>query len=141
MWGSGPKEGIKKNPQPSYRRLRIPPAFTLHSLNLEDHFVKNIQAGFLTLPLFQQPSHPAPSTLRYAQGSGRRTVAISLLKGFPFPSRKRAGLQRRVRPRLPRLCGVTRFPSPGYRHLKLISFNKSQNGLSSFFSLILVTFY
>ena len=32
------------------------PACTLHSLILEDHFVKNIQAGFLTLPPFQQPS-------------------------------------------------------------------------------------
>jgi hypothetical protein len=31
---------------------------TLHSLILEDPSVKNIQAGFLTLPLFQQPSHP-----------------------------------------------------------------------------------
>jgi hypothetical protein len=28
------------------------------------------------------------------------TVAINLLKGFPFPFQKRAGLQRRVRPRL-----------------------------------------
>jgi hypothetical protein len=29
---------------------------TLHSLILEDLFVKNIQVGFLTLPPFQQPS-------------------------------------------------------------------------------------
>jgi hypothetical protein len=32
------------------------PAYTLHRLGLEDFFVKNIQAGFLTLPPFQQPS-------------------------------------------------------------------------------------
>jgi hypothetical protein len=43
-------EGFKKNPQPSYWRLGILPACTLHSLILEDLFVKNIQAGFLTLP-------------------------------------------------------------------------------------------
>ena len=42
-------EGFKKNPQPSHGRLGILPACTLHSLILEDHFVKNIQAGFLTL--------------------------------------------------------------------------------------------
>ena len=53
----GGGEGFKKNPQPSHRRLGILPAFTLHSLILEDLFVKDIQAGFLTLPPFQQPSH------------------------------------------------------------------------------------
>ena len=42
-------EGSKKNPQPSHGRLGILPACTLHSLVLEDFFVKNIQAGFLTL--------------------------------------------------------------------------------------------
>ena len=31
----------------------------------------------------------------------RGTVAIDLLKGFPFPFQEKAGLQRRVRPRLP----------------------------------------
>jgi hypothetical protein len=30
----------KKNPQPSYGRLGILPAFTLHSLSLEDFIVK-----------------------------------------------------------------------------------------------------
>ena len=53
----GGGEGSKKNPQPSHRRLGILPAFTLHSLILEDLSVKDIQAGFLTLPPFQQPSH------------------------------------------------------------------------------------
>ena len=51
-------EGPKKNPQPSHRRLGILPACTLHSLILEDLSVKNIQAGFLTLPPSQRPSHP-----------------------------------------------------------------------------------
>jgi hypothetical protein len=46
---AGGGEGFKKNPQPPYRRLGILPAFTLHSLILEDLFVKDIQAGFLTL--------------------------------------------------------------------------------------------
>jgi hypothetical protein len=40
----------KKNPQPSHGRLGTLPACTLHSLILEDLYVKNIQAGFLTLP-------------------------------------------------------------------------------------------
>ena len=39
----------------------ILPACTLHSLILEDFSVKNIQAGFLTLPDLTTfaPSHPA----------------------------------------------------------------------------------
>ena len=48
-WVQGRGEGFKKNPQPPYRRLGILPAFTLHSLILEDLFVKDIQAGFLAL--------------------------------------------------------------------------------------------
>jgi hypothetical protein len=52
----GGREGSKKNPQPPHGRLGILPACTLHSLILEDFFVKNIQAGFLTFPPFQQPS-------------------------------------------------------------------------------------
>jgi hypothetical protein len=55
------------------------PAYTLHRLDLEDFFVRNIQAGFLTLPPFQQPSRLETTFL---------TVAINLLKGFPFSFRK-----------------------------------------------------
>ena len=40
------EEGLKKNPQPSHGRLGILPAFTLHSLILEDHGVKNIRQVF-----------------------------------------------------------------------------------------------
>ena len=66
--GSGWGEGFKKNPQPSHGRLGILPADTLHSLILEDLSVKNIQAGFLTLPtLTRLPILP----LRQAQGEGQ----------------------------------------------------------------------
>jgi hypothetical protein len=66
-------EGFKKNPQPSHRRLGILPACTLHSLILEDLFVKNIQAGFLTLPtLTRLPTLPLrPFDELRAQGFGQ----------------------------------------------------------------------
>ena len=86
--GSGRGEGFKKNPQPSHGRLGILPADTLHSLILEDLFVKNIQAGFLTL------------------GSSYflRLPILSLSKDSGFIARAhskfRPRLQRRVRPRL-----------------------------------------
>jgi hypothetical protein len=44
------EKGPKKNPQPPHGRLGISPAYTLHSLILEDISVKNTRAGFLTLP-------------------------------------------------------------------------------------------
>jgi hypothetical protein len=43
-------KGSKKIPSLRFGRLGILPACTLHSLILEDFFVKKIQAGFLTLP-------------------------------------------------------------------------------------------
>ena len=45
----------KKSPGFAWKTGDLP-AYTLHRLGLEDFFVKNIQAGFLTLPPFQQPS-------------------------------------------------------------------------------------
>jgi hypothetical protein len=58
---------IKKNPQPSPERLGILPACTLHSLILEDFFVKNSQAGFLTLGSSYSLRLPTP---RETPGSG-----------------------------------------------------------------------
>jgi len=49
MWFGAGEKGSKKIPSLRYGRLGILPACTLHSLFLEDHLVKNIQAGFLTL--------------------------------------------------------------------------------------------
>jgi hypothetical protein len=50
------EKGSKKIPSLRNEDWGFLPACTLHSLILEDLFMKNIQAGFLTLPPFQQPS-------------------------------------------------------------------------------------
>jgi hypothetical protein len=50
-WFTAGRRVQKKSPA-SLGRLGILPACTLHSLILEDLFVKNIQAGFLTLGSF-----------------------------------------------------------------------------------------
>ncbi len=73
-------------------------------------FTKHTQAGFLTLPPFQQPSHP-----ELVEG----TVTIDLLKGFPFSFQKRAGLQRRARPRFPSLKDGSR----GSLHPDITTYN------------------
>ena len=80
-WG----EGFKKNPQLSHGRLGILPADTLHSLILEDHFVKNIQGRFSDSRIFllglksswtfRPPCAFPPLTLRQAQGFGQWLIA------------------------------------------------------------------
>ncbi len=90
----------KKNPRPSFGRLGILPAYTLHSLILEDLSVKNIQAGFLTLGSSYSLRLP---TLRQAQDSGLLQVSSPITAAGPsptFPSNE-----------------ITGFPIPGYRRL------------------------
>ena len=57
-------------------RLGILPAFTLHSLILEDFPVKDIQTRFS-----DSPALPAA----FPSGGNLLTVANHLLKGSPFP--------------------------------------------------------
>ena len=89
----GRGEGFKKNPQPSHGRLGILPADTLHSLILEDLFVKNIQAGFLTLPTLTRLPILSPEFVEGSKDSGFLVKALT-------PKNMGPGLQRRVRPRL-----------------------------------------
>jgi len=96
-WG----EGFKKNPQPSHGRLGILPADTLHSLILEDLFVKNIQAGFLTLGSSYFLRLPI---LRSARDSGSLQVSSPITAAGPSPT-------------FSVLTEITGFPFSGYRLL------------------------
>jgi hypothetical protein len=89
----GGGEGSKKNPQPSHGRLGILPACTLHSLILEDLSVKDIQAGFLTLPTLTRLPILSPEFVEGSKDSGFLVKALT-------PKNMGSGLQRRVRPRL-----------------------------------------
>jgi len=73
----GRGEGSKKNPQPSLGRLGILPACTLHSLFLEDLSVKDIQAGFLTLPTLTRLPIPSPEFVEGSKDSGFLVKALT----------------------------------------------------------------
>jgi hypothetical protein len=63
-----------KKPQPYLQRLGFLPASNLHSPILEDLFVKDIQAGFLTLGSSYSLRLPTP-ILRHTQDSGQWLIA------------------------------------------------------------------
>ena len=99
---------VQKKSPASAKRLGILPADTLHSLILEDLSVKNIQAGFLTLPtLTRLPTLP----LRQTQGFGQWLYCQGTYPEFISGS----GLQRRVRPRL----SLSKQRSRGSLHLDI----------------------
>jgi hypothetical protein len=117
-FGAG-EEGLKKNPQASHGRLGILPACTLHRLSLEDCFVKNIQAGFLTLGSSYFLRLPI---LSLSKDSGLSQVSSPITAAGPSPI-------------FPVKTEITEFPSPGY-HFSIRTFlTKLRNGLSSFFNL------
>ena len=72
-----------KKPQPSPERLGFIPASTLHSLILEDFFVKNIQAGFLTLGSSYFLRLPI---LSFPKDSGLLQVSSPITEAGPFPT-------------------------------------------------------
>jgi hypothetical protein len=79
--GFGDEEnGLKKSPASAMKTGDFT-RNTLHSLILEDLSVKNIRAGFLTLPPFQQPSRP-----EFVEGQW-----LSIAERVPFSISEKGG--------------------------------------------------